>query len=82
MRMRRQILLVMFVVSAAGCATGQVAYEKPGSTETERKRDVGECAQQSIGHALERQHVLMPVPIDREAFAKCLEGRGYRTVRK
>lgn len=63
-----------------GCATNRVAYEKSGATEADRKRDVAECTQQSIGHDPGR-HVVIPVVVDRIAFAQCLEQRGYSPVR-
>jgi len=76
----RWLLLAMFVVLMAGCAAGKVAYEKPGGTEVDRRRDVAECVQASIGHEPGR-HVVTPVVVDREAFARCLESRGYSQVR-
>lgn len=73
-------LLVIALAFAVGCA-GKVAYEKPGSTEADRKRDVADCVHASIGHEA-AGHVVAPVVIDREAFAKCLESRGYSRVFK
>ena len=73
-------LLMMSAVLAAGCATGRVAYEKPGSSEADRRRDAADCAHASISHEPGR-HVLSPVVIDREAFAQCLERRGYSPSR-
>ena len=78
--MRAGALVVMSLVFTFGCATGRVAYEKPGSTEADRKRDVSDCTQASIGHEPGR-HVLAPIALDREAFEKCLESRGYSRAR-
>jgi hypothetical protein len=69
----------MFLAAAvllSGCATQRVAYSKPGVTDDQRKRDTTECVQAAIGHT-GREHVLVPVTIDREAVKQCLESRGY-----
>jgi hypothetical protein len=73
-------LVVASLLFTVGCATGRVAWDKPGTTEAERRRDVAECAQASLGHEPGR-HVLTPVVVDHAAFAKCLEARGYARVR-
>lgn len=74
-------LLAVVAVVAAGCATGKVAYEKAGTTEAERKRDVAECVHASLGHEVGR-HALMVIEIDRNAVTQCLEGRGYTRARQ
>lgn len=76
----RPALAVMSLIFTFGCATARVAYDKPGSSEADRKRDVADCTHASIGHEPGR-HVVVPVVIDRAAFEKCLEGRGYSRVR-
>lgn len=68
-------------VLLSGCASQTVAYSKPGVTDDQRKRDATECVVASIGHA-GREHVLVPVTIDREAVKQCLESRGYTAVPK
>ena len=73
-------LVVMSLLVTFGCATGRTAYEKPGTTEADRKRDVADCVQASIGHEPGR-HVLAPVVIDRAEFEKCLASRGYSRAR-
>jgi hypothetical protein len=72
--------MVVSVMFLFGCATSKVAYEKPGSTEVDRQRDTSECTQACIGHEPSR-HVFAPVVVDRAAFEKCLEDRGYSRVR-
>jgi hypothetical protein len=79
--MRRGALVVMSLVLTFGCTTGRGAYEKPGNTEADRRRDVSECAQASIGHEPGRHMVSSPVLFDRAAFEQCLESRGYSRVR-
>jgi hypothetical protein len=74
------LVVVTSLVFTFGCATGGVAYEKPGSTQEDRKRDMSDCTLASIGHQPER-HVLTPIMVDRAAFEKCLESRGYSRVR-
>lgn len=78
--MQTGALVVMSLVFTFGCATGRVVYEKPGSTEADRKRDVSDCVQASIGHESGR-HVFAPVVLDRSEFEKCLESRGYSRAR-
>ena len=77
--MRRWPLLLTALLLVTGCASSQNAYQKPGTSEGDRKRDTAECARASIGHEPGR-HVVTPVVIDREAFAKCLEARGYARI--
>lgn len=73
-------LAVMSVGVALGCATPQVAYEKPGTTQEDRKRDVSDCTLASLGHQPER-HLITPIMVDRAAVERCLESRGYSRVR-
>ena len=78
--MRGGVVLAMVLLLAIGCATtGKVAYEKRGVTEAERRRDVSECTHESIGHDPSR-HVVLPLVLDRAAFERCLESRGYSRV--
>ncbi len=75
-------ILVALAVLVTGCATGRVAYTKPGVSDAERKRDQAECVQASLDHSSWQPHILLLVTIDREAFVKCIEGRGYSAVQQ
>lgn len=81
MRVTRAGVLLVGAVLIAGCATGKVSYVKAGVSEAERKRDENECVRASLEHTY-RAHILVPIAIDREAFATCLESRGYRATRE
>jgi hypothetical protein len=63
----------------AGCATGRIAWDKPGVTQTERERDESACLRAAIGTDGGGQ-LLAPYCIDREVYTQCMETRGY-TVR-
>jgi hypothetical protein len=74
----RGILAGLLLFSFA-CATPTAVYRKAGGSEAERKRDTAECVEAAIGHEPGR-HIVTPVVIDRESFARCLESRGYARV--
>ena len=76
-----QAMLLATAVLMAGCATGKLTYVKAGTTDVERKRDESECLRGALEHTY-RAHILIPIAIDREAFASCLEARGYTAVRE
>jgi hypothetical protein len=78
--MWRGVLLATAIL-IAGCATGKLTYVKAGVSEAERKRDENECVRTALDHTY-RAHILLPISIDREVFAKCLESRGYRATRE
>ncbi len=64
----------------SGCATAQVTYDKPGITRAERQRDLSECLRAAIGSD-DRGRFLALYQIDRDAYARCLEARGYTARR-
>jgi len=82
MRCMRSIVmaipLVLLAVLAllAGCATRQIAFEKPGAAPAERQQDEGACLREAIGTDTS-DRILLPYQIDREVFTKCMEARGY-----
>lgn len=64
-----------------GCASGRGlgVYDKPGAPEADVRRDRAACLRAS---ASESDPFRFSGPtIDREAFARCMEGKGY-TLRK
>ncbi len=64
----------------SGCATAQVAYDKPGITQAERQHDLSECTRVAISTD-ERGRLFTLYQIDRDAYARCLEARGYTAKR-
>jgi hypothetical protein len=75
------ILLVTALTAGvlAGCATGRLDWDKPGVTHAEQERDENSCLRAAIGTDRSGQ-LLAPYCIDRDAYTRCMEGRGY-TVR-
>ena len=52
-------------------ACGSAVYDKPALTYSEWRRDDAECRQSALGAD-------EPHELDREAYARCMRGRGYR----
>ncbi len=75
--MRVTIALLGAAVLLAGCATGRIAWDKPGVSQAERERDENTCLRAAIGAD---GALLVPYCIDREVYTQCMETRGY-TVR-
>ena len=66
------LLLILF----AGCVTEpKVLYEKPGVPEAEMKKDHTACVRDSITG--EDQILSNLLKLDRAAYKRCMEGRGY-----
>lgn len=59
-----------------GCASRDLVYAKPGVTEAVRRADEAACVKASIGVNQPAQPATTPA-IDREAFAPCMQARGY-----
>ncbi len=74
------IALWALLLFLSGCTTAQVAYEKPGITQAERQHDLSECMRVAIGSD-ERGRFLTLYQIDRDAYGRCLEARGYTSRR-
>jgi hypothetical protein len=62
------VLLCLAPVLAA-CAPGTAAYDKPGLTYAEWKRDDAECRRAAVEAS--------GAAIDREAYGRCMRARGY-----
>jgi hypothetical protein len=73
-------VLWVLLLSLCACATAQVAYDKPGITQAERQQDVSECLRAAISTD-ERVRLFTLYQIDREAYGRCLEARGYTSRR-
>jgi hypothetical protein len=72
----RTMSVVGFIGLLVGCATGMAVYDKPGAAEA----DVQSACLQASASEGEPFRFSGPT-IDREAFARCMEAKGY-TLRK
>ena len=70
------LLLVPLLMALTACATEQIAFEKLGVSSDDRQRDENACLRASIGGETSGQ-LLAPYRIDRDAFIRCMEARGY-----
>jgi hypothetical protein len=71
-------LLVSFALMA-GCATsdsGQMVFTKAGASAADQQKDESECLRSSVG-VNDQTRILVPFQIDRAAYSKCMETRGY-----
>ena len=69
------ITLAMTMI-VGGCATSRGTYDKPGLGDTERRRDEAECLRAAVGSE-DFRFLLLPITIDREAYERCMQQRGY-----
>jgi hypothetical protein len=67
--------LVLSLGLLAGCAT--VTHRDPGAPTSDRERDENACLRASVGFN-DDDFLLLPFDIDREAYQRCMEARGYR----
>ena len=69
--------LVLSLEFLAGCGTHQrLIYDKPGVTAADAQRDQSECVRGALTQDVSGQ-ILALVEIDREAYARCMQARGY-----
>jgi hypothetical protein len=63
----------------AGCVqVERRVYAKPEVTGTQRTQDHWECLRSAIDGPRDlEQGLFATIPVDREAFNKCMEARGY-----
>ncbi len=73
------IAFIAPVVLLAGCASKRLAFDKPGITAEEQKRDEAACLRVSADDA-GRAQILAAYRIDREAYARCMTALGYKVV--
>jgi hypothetical protein len=69
--------LGLLLILCAGCAATEpkLMFEKTGSTEAQAKKDQAACVRASVTG--EDQVVANILTLDREAYRRCMEGRGY-----
>jgi len=72
-------LLVSFALMV-GCATtadpGQMVFTKAGASAADRQKDETDCLRSSVG-VDDQTRILVPFQVDRAAYGKCMEARGY-----
>src|SRR5262245_10078698 len=72
-------LLVSFAL-VAGCGTtsdpGQMVFTKAGASAADRQKDENDCLRSSVG-VDDQTRILVPFQVDRAAYGKCMEARGY-----
>lgn len=66
----------LFLILSAGCASPpRMVYEKPGATPDDIKKDQQACFRTSItGEDQIHSNILK---LDRDAYKRCMESRGY-----
>ncbi len=72
----RHSALAIAIALLAGCATGRIVWDKPGTTDAERERDENACLRAAVGTDGGAQ-LLAPYCIDRDVYTRCMETRGY-----
>src|SRR5262249_38783338 len=71
-------LLVSFAL-VAGCGTsdpGMIVFTKAGASTADRQKDENDCLRSSVG-VDDQTRILVPFQVDRAAYQKCMEARGY-----
>jgi uncharacterized lipoprotein YajG len=73
--MKRTALGLILILSAGCAAEQKMLYEKPGVPEAQMKKDHTACVRESVTG--EDQFLSNLLKLDREAYKRCMEGRGY-----
>lgn len=73
---RVSVALVVFGLLAGCTSSPKIIFAKPGATPADRERDENACVRSSIGLD-DQSRIMVPFDIDRAAFQKCMEARGY-----
>ena len=75
-------LLVSFAL-VAGCGTtsdpGMIVFTKAGASTADRQKDENDCLRSSVGLD-DQTRILVPFQVDRAAYSKCMEARGYTST--
>ena len=73
--MKRKVWGLVLILSAGCAETPRMVYEKPGATPDQIKKDQQACVRASItGEDQIHSNILK---LDRDAYKRCMEGRGY-----
>jgi hypothetical protein len=73
--MSRRLLVIPIVLTLVACADKNYLYDKPNATAAQIDRDLFTCRKEST-----RNTAIAITPsqrIDREAFNRCMERKGY-----
>lgn len=72
---RRLLPAALLVFSLAGCAREQWVYDRPQATPAQVDRDLATCRKESA--SAQKVGITPEDWIDRAAFNRCMERRGY-----
>jgi len=85
MRMNVQMCRVGVLAAlglSMGCATEtKIVFDKSGVSATQRQQDENTCLRETIGIDPEGR-LFAPFTVDRGAYEKCMQARGYAAVRR
>jgi hypothetical protein len=73
--MKRTALGLLLILSTGCAAEYKMMYQKPGVPEAQAKKDHTACVRESVTG--EDQFLSNLLKLDREAYKRCMEGRGY-----
>jgi hypothetical protein len=74
------MVLVGSTVWLAGCSTGKMARDDSQRVaDPERQRATSECVRASLTVSNSGE-LFRPYFVDRDAYARCMEARGYPTI--
>lgn len=76
--MKRGSAALLSLTLAAGCATAQWSYEKPNVSPAKQDRDMAACRKDSPSHS--PFAIFQTRAVDRTAFNRCMEQRGYKVT--
>lgn len=80
--MNRIFGVLVIISTLAACGTGnKMVFQKPGVAQSQQKADELACLEASIGDIQEPRPSPLP-PIDRAAFERCMQAKGYVAVPK
>lgn len=73
--MKRTALGLLLILSAGCAGEHKMMYQKPGVPEAQVKKDHTACVRESVTG--EDQVLSNLLKLDREAYKRCMESRGY-----
>jgi hypothetical protein len=73
------VVLVAAPVVLAGCVSRRLAFEKPGASVEDRRRDQALCLRAAADDPA-RSQLMAAYRIDRDAYSRCMAALGYTLV--
>ncbi len=70
---------MLAAAATAACARERWVYEKPGASPAEVDRDLATCRKETV--SAQKIGITPEDRVDRPAFNRCMERRGYRPRR-